>query len=379
MAIRFQSTLILLITMFLVMVGFGIIFPILPFFSINLGATPFQIGMLMASYSLMQFIFAPFWGSLSDRYGRRPIILIGLGGVAITFILFWVATNLFTLFASRILGGILSSACLPTVMAYMADVTSEEERGAGMGLIGAAMGLGIIVGPAIGGIFSQFHFSFPFFFSAGLAFINLIFATFFLKESKTKQSKPRVKYNRIKHLLSLKGFIAFIFLLVFVVSFSISAMESTFSLFAKDRLNFGVAEIGWIFAGMGVVGVIVQGFFIGKLTKRFGEEFLIKAGLFISALGYSLIIFASNLPTLMVFVILASLGQGLCRPSMASLISKDTEFEEGVTMGTMQSVDSLGRILGPVLGGLAFEFHYAIPYLSSGFLNFVFGLILSFI
>src|SRR3989339_1323244 len=158
MAIRFQSSLILLITMFLVMVGFGIIFPVLPFFSIELGATPFQIGMLMASYSLMQFIFAPFWGGLSDKYGRRPIILIGLFGFSITFILFGMATNLFMLFASRIAGGILSSACLPTVLAYVADVTNEEDRGAGMGMVGAAMGLGIIVGPAIGGLFAQLPF-----------------------------------------------------------------------------------------------------------------------------------------------------------------------------------------------------------------------------
>ncbi|MBI5700345.1 MFS transporter [Candidatus Saganbacteria bacterium] len=379
MGLRNSGIIILFMTMFLVMAGFGIILPILPFFSLNLGATSFQIGLLMASYSLMQFIFSPVWGSLSDKYGRKPIILIGLAGFAVSFVLFGIADSLLMLFASRILGGILSSACLPTAMAYVADVTDTENRGHGMGLMGAAMGLGVIVGPAIGSLFSILHFSAPFFFSAVLAVINLLFAAIFLKESKKKRSRSEVEYNRFKHLLSLRGFLAFAFFLVFVVSFSTANFEGTFSLFAKDKLNFGAVEMGWIFVSMGVVIVIIQGMLIGRLIKRFGEENIVKIGLILSSIGYLLTIFSYDFISLMIFVGIASAGAGLCRPSLASLISKRTEIDEGATMGAMQSIDSLGRIAGPIFGGFALAMHSNLPYLSGSAVNFLFWIALLFI
>lgn len=373
MGLKLQPIFMLCTTLFIVMAGFGIILPILPFFSLNLGATPLQIGFLMASYSLMQFIFAPFWGGLSDKYGRKPIILIGLVGFAVSFILFGFANSIWMLFVSRILGGILSSACLPTAMAYIADVTNEEDRGSGMGYLGAAMGLGIIVGPAIGGFFSILHFSAPFLFAAGIALINLIFTSFLLEESKRHgKHKPETKYNRFKHLLSLRGYLAFSFILVFIISFSMSNFEGTFSLFAKDRLNFGAIEMSWVFVAMGFVVVAIQGLFIGKMIKKYGEETVIKIGLFLSAIGYAATAFSFNLYSLILFVCIASAGQGLCRPSLASIISKETELEEGVTMGAMQSVDSLGRIAGPIFGGLVFGLHYTFPYLSGGGLNLIF-------
>ncbi len=367
--IKFRSVMILFVTMFIVMVGFGLIFPIIPLVSLNMGATPFELGMLIASYSLMQFLFSPFWGSLSDKYGRKPILLIGLLGFAITLTLFGVATNLFMLFAARILGGILSSACLPTAMAYIADTTTEEDRGSGMGMMGAAMGLGIIVGPAIGGLLANFHFGAPFFLAAGIAFINLAFTALFLPESKKEHSKEEIKYNRFQHLLSLRGFIAFVFFLVFLVSFSISNFEGTFSLFAKDRLNYGAAEVGIVFSLVGITGVIVQGLLIGKMIKKFGEETTIKIGLLISGIGFPIIIFSTNLLFLALSACLVNMGSSLCRPSLASLISKDTEFEEGATMGAMQSVDSFGRILGPLFGGFVYQLHFSLPYVGGGSLN----------
>ncbi|MFH1386582.1 MAG: MFS transporter [bacterium] len=369
---KYQPVAMLFVTMFIVMVGFGIIFPILPFISINMGASPFEIGLLMASYSLMQFIFSPFWGSLSDRVGRKPVILIGLSGFAITLTMFGFATQLWMLFAARILGGILSSACLPTAMAYIADITTEEDRGGGMGMMGAAMGLGIIVGPAIGGLMARFHFGAPFFLAAGIAALNLIFAARFLEESKKKHSRPEIKYNRFKHLLSLRGFMLFIFLLVFLVSFSISNVEGTFSLFAKDKLNFGATEAGIVFAFMGLSGVIVQGLLVGRLIKKMGEGFTIKIGLLISALSSIMIIFSFDLMSLILAACFIYMGQGLCRPSLASLISKDTTLEEGATMGAMQSVDSLGRIMGPIFGGALYSLSLALPYQAGGGINFLF-------
>ena len=365
---QIRSVLILFITLFVVMVGFGVVIPVMPFYSISLGATPFQIGLLMASYSLMQFLFSPLWGSLSDKYGRKPIILVGLSGFAVTFTLFGLANSLPLLFAARIAGGILSSACLPTSMAYIADITDEEERGGGMGMMGAAMGLGMVVGPGVGGLLTAWHFGLPFFFSAGLAAINFIFAAVFLKESRKPHEKSELKYNRFRHLLSLRGFMAFMFFLVFLQSYSMSTYEGTFPLFAKERLNYGAYDMGIIFTFMGLIGVLVQGFLIGRMIKRWGEELTIKIGIFVSALSF-LTIFARDLWTLILFISLAVVGQGLMRPSLASLISKDTDLEEGATMGAMQSVDSFGRILGPVMGGLLFQLGLNLPYLSIGTLN----------
>jgi len=366
---KFQSAFILFVTMFIVMVGFGIIFPLMPFISINMGASPFQIGLLMASYSLMQFIFSPIWGSLSDKYGRKPIILIGLSGFAITLFMFGLADKLWMLFAARIGGGILSSACLPTAMAYVADVTDEEHRGAGMGMMGAAMGLGVIVGQAIGGLLANFHFGAPFFFASGIAGLNLIFASVLLKESRKPQTRKEIKYDRIKHLLSLRGFMAYIFFIVFLVSFSISNFEATFSLFSNYQLGFGAYESGIIFAFMGAVGVIVQGFLIGRMIELMGEERVIKAGLLLTGVGFLLTIVSKNLLFLILSAALANIGQSLCRPSLASLISKDTEYEEGATMGAMQSVDSIGRVLGPIFGGLLLQTHINLPYIGGGIVN----------
>ena len=368
---KIQPIFTLFVTLFIVMVGFGIIFPVIPFISISMGANPLEIGFLMASYSLMQFIFSPFWGSLSDRIGRKPVILIGLSGFALTLAMFGFAANLFMLFAARILGGILSSACLPTAMAYMADTTTEEERGAGMGMMGAAMGLGVIVGPAIGGLMSKLHFGAPFFLAAGIAAVNMVFTALFLKESKKPHPKGEIKYDRLKHIVSLRGFIAFIFFLVLVVSFSVSIFEGTFSLFAKDTLGFGAMEAGIVFAFMGVTGVIVQGLMVGRMIKHMGEELTIKIGLLISAIGFMVVIFSGNLVMLTISACLANIGQSLCRPSLASLISKDTEYEEGATMGAMQSVDSFGRIIGPVVGGFVYQLQFTLPFTLGGGLNFL--------
>ena len=206
---------ILFLVMFLVMIGFGIIIPVLPFYAEEMGASPTQLGLLMAVYSLMQLIFAPFWGKLSDRIGRKPIMMVGIAGLSLSFFIQAMSTELWMLFAARIIGGILSSANMPTAMAYVADITTPENRGKGMGIIGAAVGLGFVFGPAIGGIFSKTSMSMPFYLAGGTSLITLIIIFFLLKESlqRTKENNQSNTQSRWK---AFSGPAAVLFLLQLV-------------------------------------------------------------------------------------------------------------------------------------------------------------------
>src|SRR4051812_42520641 len=208
--------------MFLVMAGFGIIIPVLPFYAEDIGASPTQLGFLMAIYSLTQLLFAPMWGRVSDRIGRKPVIMIGILGLAISFFLTGISTELWMLFVARILGGILSSANMPTAMAYVADITTPENRSKGMGIIGAATGLGFVFGPAIGGIFSKISLNMPFYLASGSSFITLVLVFILLKESKQNGSETVQK--RPAFWKALNGPTSILFFVQFLISLSLSGL-----------------------------------------------------------------------------------------------------------------------------------------------------------
>ena len=358
-----REIIILFFSLFLVMVGFGIIIPILPFFVTRLNGNATALGFLMASYSLMQFFFAPFWGRLSDRIGRRPVLLIGLSGYGITFILFGLSTQLWMLFSARILSGMISSATLPTAMAYISDITASKDRAGGMGIMGAAMGLGMVFGPALGGWLGHYGFSLPFFVAGGLAILTLPFAWFFLKES-LKEPGISTREGRRLSLEIFKNPQSPLFTVAFVVSFSMTIFESTFALFAAARVGFGPREMGLLFTILGVLGVIIQAGMIGRLVNRFGDAMVITAGIVISVIGFLLILFAPNAALIVVYTGIFSVGNSLLRPSISTLVTKTArEEEQGSAVGIMQSFDSLGRILGPVTGGIVFDFNINFPYL----------------
>ena len=196
---------ILFAVMFLVMVGFGIIIPVLPFYAEDIGANPTQLGFLMGVYSLMQLLFAPMWGRISDRVGRKPVIMIGILGLSLSFLLMGVSSSLWMLFVARIIGGILSSANMPTVMAYVADITSPEDRGKGMGVVGAATGLGFVFGPAIGGVFSKINLTMPFYIAGVTSLITFFLVWFLLKESLAKETRGQTNKKKTSLLGELKG------------------------------------------------------------------------------------------------------------------------------------------------------------------------------
>lgn len=362
---------ILFLVMFLVMVGFGIIIPVIPFYAEEIGATPTQLGLFMAVYSLMQFLFAPMWGRISDRIGRKPVIMIGILGLSLSFFLMAISTQLWMLFAARIIGGFLSSANMPTVMAYVADITSEEDRGKGMGIIGAAVGLGFIFGPAIGGVFSKTSLSTPFYIAGATSLITFLVVTFVLKESLSADQRNSEERERTSLMKAFTGPLSMLFLLQLFVSLSLSGLEATFAYFAAEKAELGSVELGYIFMIMGLAGAVVQGGLVGRLTKTLGEGKVIRLGIVISAIGFGLILLTEGFGTAALFLTIFGIGNGLIRPSVSSLLTKKSTTGHGGTTGLLSSFDSLGRIVGPPLGGWLFSIAIGLPYISGIVLSII--------
>lgn len=362
---------ILFAVMFLVYVGFGIIIPVIPFYAEDLGASPTELGLLMAVYSLMQFLFAPMWGRISDRIGRKPVIMIGIFGLAVSFFLMALSTELWMLFAARIIGGFLSAANMPTVMAYAADITSEEDRGKGMGVIGASIGLGFIFGPAIGGIFSKTDLQMPFYIAGTLSLLTFFLVMIVLKESLSKEQRHPKDRKRPGPLKALNGPESVLFFLSLFITLSLSGLEATFAYFAAEKAGLGTTELGYIFMIMGLAGAIVQGGLVGRLTKRFGEGFVIQIGIFVSAVGFFLILFTKDFVTAAIYLTIFGVGNGIIRPAVSALLTKRSKTGHGSVTGLLSSFDSLGRILGPILGGLLYTISMGLPYISGIFLSAV--------
>lgn len=364
-----RALLILFLVMFLVMIGFGIIIPVLPFYAEEMGASPTQLGLLMAVYSLMQLIFAPFWGKLSDRIGRKPIMMIGIAGLSLSFFIQAMATDLWMLFAARIIGGVLSSANMPTAMAYVADITTPENRGKGMGIVGAAVGLGFVFGPAIGGIFSKSSMSMPFYLAGASSLITLVIIFFFLKESLQKNNSNADQSRTQSRWKAFSGPASVLFLLQLLISLSLSGLEATFAYFAAKKAGLGAAQLGYIFMIMGFAGAMVQGGMVGRLTKKYGEGTVIQGGIIVSAIGFGLILFVDSFTTAAIFLSIFGIGNGVIRPSVSSLLTKTTDAGHGSATGLLSSFDSLGRIIGPPLGGWLFSLSIGLPYLSGAIIS----------
>lgn len=362
---------VLFLVMFFVMVGFGIIIPVLPFYAEELGASAFELGLLMAVYSLMQLLFSPMWGRISDRIGRKPVILTGIFGLAISFFLMALSSKLWMLFAARIIGGFLSSANMPTVTAYVADITTEEDRGKGMGIIGAAVGLGFILGPAIGGIFSKNSLSLPFFIAGISSFVTFLLVLFVLKESLTPEQRGKTEAEKISVVKQLQEPTGILYFLQLFVSLSLSGLEATFAYFVAKTAGLDTVELGYLFMIMGFAGALVQGGLVGVLTRRYGESFVIQLGIIISALGFGLILFIDSFVTAAIFLTIFGIGNGFIRPAVSALLTKQSSAGHGSVTGLLSSFDSLGRIIGPPLGGWLFGLSIGLPYISGIVLSLI--------
>ena len=362
--------------MFFIMLGFGIIIPHLAYYADELGANPLQIGGLLAIYSAAQLIFAPMWGRLSDRKGRKPLILIGLIGNAAALILFGFSKTLVWAFVARALSGAWSAAVLPTVMAYVADVTTEEERGKGMASMGAAMGLGFILGPAIGAIMQHHHT--PFFLAGILSVATFVFALILLPESLkvADRSDGRESWVYPWEIFSprtLSNPLMPLFLVAFCSTFVFSGLEATFPLFIADRWDYGAREMGQMFVIMGCIIALLQGSVLGRLINRCGEFRLIVVGLLINALGMALLPWSVAFVTVTIYLTITGIGNQIIRPTTSSWISKETTIGQGTAIGMMDAYLSLGRVMGPPFAGRLYTAEtFRIPYwISAGILMLV--------
>ena len=381
-----KSTLVVIfLTIFIDLLGFGIIIPLLPSFSVNvLHINEFTIGLIAGIYSLMQFLFTPVWGYLSDRYGRKPILVMSLIGSVVSnlllaFVFSGIILSASILILARAFAGIFA-ANISAAQAVISDVTSHEERTKGIGMISAAFALGFVFGPSIGGVLSQnFGYSFPVYISAALSLIAALLCIFIFKETLSKEIQLKNRLSKRKYnpfnlrifltALSNKSYGKYM-IIFFVAVFSFSNIFGTFQLFAerKEGLNMNQAEIGYIFSFMGVMGALVQIFLLKIINKKLGEENTLILGCFIAIFGLGLIGFSTNLIFLLFVIVILSVGNGLNNTVSISMLSQSVGKEEqGTILGINQSLGSLARFLGPVWGGFVYQFlGYKYPFITGG-------------
>jgi DHA1 family multidrug resistance protein-like MFS transporter len=367
-----RNLVILFITLVIMMMGFGIIIPILPDLVVKFGGSGVAMGVLMAIFSLMQFLFSPMWGGLSDRFGRKPVLMLGVFGNAISMVALGLSTQLWMLFAARGLAGILSSATLPTAMAYISDSTDKKSRGGGMGVIGAAMGLGMILGPGAGGVLSGISLQAPFYFAAGLSLLAMVAIWFFLPESlsaEQRETSVTLQGPQLRAMWdSLFGPIAFLFIAAFMISFAMTNFEGIYAYYAKDRYGYGPETIGVILTAIGIVSVIAQGALTGIATRRFGEVNVIKTSLIASVVGFLVMLLANDLTSVILTASFFVLANAMLRPAVSSLISQRTTQGQGIAMGLNNAYMSLGRVIGPLWAGAVIDINMFFPFITGAFI-----------
>lgn len=379
-----SSLTIIFFTVFIDLMGFGILMPILPTFaSKELNISDFGIGIIVASFSFIQFLFNPILGKLSDRYGRRPIILISLLCTISSYLIFAVSHSFALLLFSRILAG-FGGSNIGVAQAYIADITTKQERPKGMGMIGVAFSMGFVFGPIIGGFLSKYGYMSVGIGSASFSFIAFIFTFIFLKESLNKRTEKSFQKKKIFNwkftLQTIKHpDVGLLILLFFVITFSMANIYGTFALLGYKHYGFSDQQIGYLYGIMGVLGAIIQGGFIKLVSKNISEKTTIIIGTFSMVFGLGMLPYGGNFLGIAMVISLQAVGTGLLQPTVLSMISKySNEKEQGAVLGINQSLSALARVLGPLWGGFSFDyFGYQFPFLTGGifmFLTFLFSI-----
>ncbi len=377
------------IAVFIYLLGFGIVIPLIPILSRQFGATPVETGLLMSIYSLMQFLFAPFWGRVSDRHGRRPVLMASMLFEGLCYIGFAFAPNLWWLFVARALSGFFG-ASISTASAVISDVTPANERSKGMALIGVAFGLGFVFGPALGGTLASMAQgwssdpSFPHLviglFVAALCWANFLYMWKALPETRElrgKDKEPIGTTHKHKWLSLIRNLqkpqVGALLLISFILSFAMSSMEATLILYMNDLFKWEMKEVSYGFAYIGLVMIFSQGYLVRKVLPKIGERKIIPIGILLFAASLTLIGFSTTLPLMAVAMTGLALAQGLTNPAILGSVSLLTpSHEQGETLGVNQSLASLGRIVGPALGGWFYQtVSWGSPFFFSGVLGFI--------
>ncbi len=366
-----KNLIILSLTLVIVMLGFGMVVPIFPFYVQNLGAGGGALGLLVATAALTELLFGPFWGSLSDRTGRKPILMIGVFGYSLSLLLFGLSTQLWMLFVSRALSGVLSAAALSTAMAYIGDSTTEKDRGGGMGALGGAAGLGVILGPGLGGWLGGAALAAPFFVGAALALAALALIALFLPETlPPERRRPAqvgvVDFRALWH--AARGPLGGLLFLAFAGTVGTSNFESIFSLYAVQQLGYGPEQVGLVLTVVGVVAVIGRGLLTGLATARWGEVRVIRAALLAGAVVFGLLLLARSDAAVLATTGLFILITAFFRPAVHALTSQRATLGQGAALGLSNSFVSLGRVIGPLWAGAVFDLDPRLPYLSGAFI-----------
>ena len=362
-----RSLAVLFLTVFVSLVGFGIIIPLLPFYAQTFGASPTTIGLLFASFSLAQFVAAPVLGDLSDRLGRRPILIFSLLGTVLSFALLALAHSVTMLFVARIIDG-LSGGNITTARAYIADVTPLEDRAKRYGLIGAAFGTGFVLGPALGGLFSRISYTAPIWAAATLSAIAATLAFLWLPEpvKHMPASDAPPWWQTLPGLLRRHG-LGRLLVIDLLYWFTFALYQTTFALFGQRRFGWDATHIGYTLAAFGALAVVVQAGIVGPVTRAIGDRRALVLGLASASVGLAI---GAAAPSVMVFLIAlvpGALGIALCSPTLISLISKAViPTEQGLVQGAAGALESLGRTMGPICGNAMLEhFGDGAPYASA--------------
>lgn len=365
----------ILLVVFVDLIGFGMIIPILPLYAKSFQAAEWQIGLLLGCYSFMQFLASPVLGYISDRIGRKPVLLVSLIGSAIGYAVMASAASLTMLFIARIIAGICG-ASVGTAAAYIADITPPENRSRRMGLIGAAFGVGFVLGPAIGGILSQFWTKGPFWFGAGLAFLNAIAVLLILPEPEkhVKRSEAAIPADTDVVDQTGRGGIPILVVTYFVAIAGFAIVTMIYPQVLDRRFSLTPAQISLVFVFLGLVGAFIQGGAIGRMARRFGDYKLAAAGLLLMAISMVIMPFAQNMPLFLLFTFGLAVGNSLAQPTLMAMASRlAASTAQGRVIGTVQSAGSLGRVVGPSAGGFMLGWDRSRPDLAYGNTPFVIG------